>query len=132
MSNTGGDKARNEQFLASLVHELQEMSDTDALEGMNAEELAKLGAAMLDSVKAEAGRRRLARAKAKLSLVSGKAPERSVSAADARKYLASMSNAPDLTMAARGLDELSDEDTLNLYNQMKELESDSTGEDTEE
>ena len=132
MSNTGGDKTRNEKFLASLVRELQEMSDTDALEGMNAEELAKLGATMLDGVKAEAGRRRIAKAKAKLSLVSGKEPESNVSAADARKYLGGISDSPDLTMAARGLDELSDEDALLLYNQMRELEDDSDGEDSEE
>jgi hypothetical protein len=132
MSNTGGSKTKNEQFLDSLVRELQEMSDTDALEGMNAEELLKLGATMLNSVKTEAGQRRLAKAKAKLSPVSSKKSATSVSAVDARKYLSGLSNLPDLTMAARGLQDLSDEDALHLYGQMKALEDEAASEDARE
>lgn len=129
MSDTDGNKTKNEQFLDSLVRELQEMSDTDALEGMNTEELLKLGASMLNSVKTEAGRRRLTKAKAKLSSVSSKKSAVSVSAVDARKYLGGLSNLPDLTMAARGLQDLSDEDALHLYSQMKDLEDEATSED---
>lgn len=38
---------RNERFLDALVEELQTMSDTDALEGENAESLVKLGQCLL-------------------------------------------------------------------------------------
>jgi len=45
---------RNERFLDALVEELQTMSDTDALEGENAESLVKLGYALLTRAREEA------------------------------------------------------------------------------
>lgn len=45
---------RNERFLDALVEELQTMSDTDALEGENAESLVKLGHALLTRAREEA------------------------------------------------------------------------------
>jgi hypothetical protein len=45
---------RNERFLDALVEELQTMSDTDALEGENAESLVKLGQCLLMGAREEA------------------------------------------------------------------------------
>jgi hypothetical protein len=131
MTNSNGDKPRNERFLDALVEELRSMSDTDALEGENAEELVKLGERLLKSAREEAGRLRMADAKRKLSVVS-KTRTTLVppSVADAKRYLESH---PNLTLAARGLNELSDADVLDLFSQAKILEetSDTGAEDNE-
>jgi hypothetical protein len=119
MTHSNGDKPRNEQFLDALVEELRTMSDTEALEGENAESLVKLGECLLKSAREEVGKVRLAEAKRRLSVASN--DRRDVApctAAEARRYLASL---PKLTLAARGLNELSDEDVLDLFRQAKSL-----------
>lgn len=119
MTIFNGDKPRNEQFLDALVEELRTMSDTEALEGENAEELVKLGERLLMGARAEAGKLRMAEAKRKLSVVPQKpTPRVRVTAAEAKRYLESCQ---DLTLAARGLNELSDEDVLDLFDQAREL-----------
>ena len=119
MTIFNGDKPRNEQFLDALVEELRRMSDTEALEGENAEELVKLGERLLMGARAEAGKLRMAEAKRKLSVVPQKPTSRvRPTAAEAKRYLESC---PDLTLAARGLNELSDEDVLDLFDQAREL-----------
>jgi len=45
-----------------------------------------------------------------------------ISVQDARAFLHKASNDPRFTLAARGLDEMSDEDALRLYRQIKRLE----------
>ncbi len=118
-----GDKPRNERFLDALVEELRTMSDTDALEGENPEELVKLGERLLKSARGEAGKLRMADAKRKLAVVSGhRASVALPSAAEARKYLQSH---PNLTLAARSLNELSDADVLDLFSQAKSLQDSS-------
>lgn len=62
MSNINGDKPENERFLDALVEELRSMNDTEALEGEDPEELLKTGERILQSAKAEAGRKRRERA----------------------------------------------------------------------
>jgi len=120
MSHSNGDKPRNERFLDALVEELQTMSDTDALEGENAESLVKLGQCLLMSAREEAGKLRMADAKRKLSVVSDKRMNvDTYTAAEARRYLASHQK---ITLAARGLNDLSDEDVLDLFRQAKSLE----------
>jgi hypothetical protein len=120
MTNPHGDKPRNQRFLDALVQELQTMSDTDALEGEGAEDLVKLGERLLRNAHEEAGKLRMADAKRKLSVVSG-APSAAagISVAEAKKFLASH---PKLTLAARGLNELSDADVLDLFRQAMSLE----------
>jgi hypothetical protein len=120
MTTPNGDKPRNERFLDALVEELRTMSDTEALEGENAEELVKLGERLLRNAREQAGKLRMADAKRKLSVVS----ERRTSAAppsvaEAKRYLESH---PELTLAARNLNELSDADLMDLFSQAKSLE----------
>ena len=120
MSNPNGDKPGNEKFLNGLVEELQTMSDTDALEGENAEALVKLGERLLKSARKEAGKARMAEAKHKLSVVSTLRPaDEPPTVAEAKNYLASRAN---LTLAARGLNDLTDDDVLDLFGQVKSLE----------
>jgi hypothetical protein len=132
MTHRNGDKPRNDRFLDALVEELRTMSDTDALEGENAEGLVNLGERLLKQAGEEAGKLRMADAKRKLSAVSerrtGAAPP---SAAEARRYLESH---PELTLAARNLNELSDADVLDLFSQAKSLEeaSDTGAEESKE
>lgn len=124
MTNANGDK-RNERFLDALVEELRLMNDTDALEGENAEDLVKLGELLLKGAREEVGKLRMVAAKRKLALVSQQAaPAAAPSVADAKRYLLSR---PELTLAARKLDELSDADLLDLYNQAKSLEDEPGG-----
>jgi hypothetical protein len=130
MTNPNGDKPRDERFLDALVEELQTMSDTDALEGENAEELVKLGERLLKSAREGAGKLRMADAKRKLSVVSKTHPiVAPPSVAEAKRYLESHRN---LTLAARGLNELSDADVLDLFSHAKSLEeaSDAGAEDS--
>ena len=65
MTNPNGNKPGKERFLDALVEELRTMSDTEALEGENAEDLVKLGERLLKSAREEAGRLRMADAKRK-------------------------------------------------------------------
>ena len=120
MSNPNGDKPGNEKFLNGLVEELQTMSDTDVLEGENAEALVKLGERLLKGAREEAGKLRMAEAQRKLSVAPTlQSTDRPPTVAEARHFLASHA---DLTLAARGLNELSDDDVLDLFNQAKSLE----------
>jgi hypothetical protein len=132
MTHSNGDKPRNERFLDALVEELRTMSDTDALEGENAEGLVKLGERLLKQAREEAGKLRMADAKRKLSAVSERRTRAAPpSVAEARRYLESH---PELTLAARNLNELSDADVLDLFSQAKSLEeaSDTGAEDSTE
>lgn len=120
MTHRNGDDQRNERFLDALVEELQAMSDTDALDGESAENLVNLGERLLDAARAEAGKLRMAEAKRKLSIASETVANIAPATAEqARRYLGSH---PGLTLAARNLNELSDEDVLDLYAQAKSLE----------
>ena len=132
MTDPNGEKPRNERFLDALVQELRTMSDTDALEGEDAEELVKLGESLLKRAREEAGKLRMAEARRKLSVVSNaRNCSASPSVGEAKRYLESH---PHLTLAARGLNELSDEDVLDLFAQAKRLEegSDNDPKDSKE
>ncbi len=121
MTISNEDKLKNERFLEALAQELQIMSDTDALEGENAEDLVKLGERLLKNAREDAGKLRMAEAKRKLSVVSTSREFSTMpTVAEAREYLQSL---PELTLAARNLDELSDTDVLDLFCQAKILET---------
>jgi hypothetical protein len=129
MSQPNGDKPPNERFLDALVEELQTMSDTEALEGEDAEGLVKLGERLLKQAREGAGKRRMTEAKRKLSTSSERRPLAAhPSVAEARRYLESR---PELTLAARNLNELSDADVLDLFSQVKSLEE-AAGTDAED
>ncbi len=118
-------------FFESYFHELRAMSDEDVLDGEAALTVKARALERLKATKAEAGRRRLAIARANMR---DTAPYRvdggeDVTPAAARAYVARAANDGRYTMAARKLDEMTDEDVLRLYRQLRMLESDSKADD---
>ena len=118
-------KPPEDVFLEALASELIAMPNDQVLEGPNPAEVRSFGESLLNSARTEASRRRMQRAKA--ALVDRDRTrhyeKREVSASDARAYLATAENDPRYTMAARKLSEMSDEDVIRLYHQMRELDS---------
>ncbi len=113
-------------LLDSYLAELVATSDDEVLGGEDPAALKARGMGVLAAAKAEAGRRRLMVAKAKLAIGksgSAKVSENPVSALAAREFLRKASNDPRFTLAARGLDEMSDDDALRLYEQIRRLEN---------
>lgn len=118
-------------FMDTMVAELIAMPDEQVLDGLNPGAIQAEGLGLLKAAKATAGQRRLAAAKvgvtSRKELPSEKSPV-TVSLDEARRYLARAANDSRYTLAARGLGELSDEEVLRLYNQIKSLESTNGGE----
>ncbi|MDR1995636.1 hypothetical protein [Azonexus sp.] len=117
----------NNEFLAfvgALRDELMSMSDEDVLAGSNLEQLHARRTRMLQDAKKEAGRRRLAAAKAKLqSSKAGTSSVERIDPTEARRYIAHAANDKRYTLVARQLGEgLSDEEAVRLYHQIRSLE----------
>jgi hypothetical protein len=113
-------------FLNALTDELIAMPDEQVLDGANPMAIKARGVERLNNAKAKAGRSRLAAAKERAETARNqKAPGFIVQfpIEDARRYLANAANDTRYTLAARNLNEMSDEDILRLYAQMKHLES---------
>lgn len=124
MNHPTNPKHPEEAFLEALALELAAVPDAEILEGVDAGQVLERGKQALAAAKKEAGRRRLQRAKSALAAREfardfDAAP---VSAAEARAFLAQAANDPRYTLAARKLDEMSDEDVLRLYRQAKRLD----------
>ena len=115
-------------FVDSLTQELIDMPDEHVLEGKDATKLRAEGQALLKSARAEAGKRRLAAAKSVVSALRNKPalaiPQMmSVSVEVARGFIAQAQNDSRYTLAARKLGEMTDDEVLRLYAQMKQLEA---------
>lgn len=115
-------------FVDSLTQELIDMPDEHVLEGKDVTKLRAEGQALLKSARAEAGKRRLAAAKSGVSALRNKPalaiPQvPSVSVEMARRFIAQAQNDSRYTLAARKLGEMTDDEVLRLYMQMKQLEA---------
>ena len=111
-------------LLDALLAELMGMSDDQVLDGENPAAVQGRGLALLSAAKQEAAKRRLAGAKAGLAVARAGLRTSSagpVSAAEAKAFLREAANAGQYTMAARQLDELSDEAAIALYNKFVRL-----------
>lgn len=112
-------------FLRTQYKELLEMSDEDLLEGENPEALKSESLAMIAAAKAEAGRRRMAAARAGMAVRKASAisitPQ--VSVDEARAFLEAAMNDPYYTLAARSLSDMSDDDILRVYHQLHQLKA---------
>lgn len=120
----------SDQFLDALTDELIAMPDEQVLDGADAKAIQAAGLERLNNAKAEAGRRRLAAAKARAAAArsqTGSGFVVQVPTEEARRYLESAANDTRYTLAARNLNEMSDEDILRLYAQLKRLESQGDG-----
>lgn len=111
-------------FVRALRDELMSMSDVDVLASSDLEQLRTRRTRMLQDAKKEAGRRRLATAKAKVkSSNAAKAAVERIDPTEARRYIARAANDKRYTLVARQLGEgLSDEEAVRLYHQIRSLE----------
>ena len=118
-------------LLDALLAELMAMSDEQVLDGEGPAAVQARGLAQLSSAKQAAARRRLAGAKAGLAMARADtraAGDKPVSAAQAKAFLREAANAGRYTMAARQLDELSDQAALALYSKFVRLGVTASGE----
>lgn len=112
-------------LLRTLSEELLAMPDEDILEEANPDALRSESLAMIAAAKAEAGRRRMAAARADMAVRKASAistmPQ--VSVDKARAFLEAAMNDARFTLAARSLGEMSDDDILRFYHQLHQLKS---------
>ena len=130
MNMTTNKPTPSDKFLDVLTDEIIAMPDEQVLEGVDAKAVQAFGLALLNSAKSEAGRRRLTAAKARAAGARTQrpiSPVTDISVAEARRYLAGASNDARYTLAARNLNDMSDEDIFRLYAQMKSLEAQADG-----
>lgn len=123
MASTPKDEETLELMWAAHWKELKSMSDSDIMEGVDLPKFGTDRIQLMGSIKAEVGRRRLAAAKAELgnSQSAQVRVQSSVPIAEARAFLREAANDPRVTMAARALDEMSDELVLRTYARVKAL-----------
>lgn len=119
-------------FLQTHLEELLEMSDEDVLEGKDPKTIKSEGMAMLEAAKAEAGRRRMATARAGMASRKASGIQRvpQISVNEARAFLEAAMNDDRYTLAARSLGEMSDDDILRVYHQLHQLKSDNEAPDS--
>lgn len=122
-----------ETLLDSYLEELLSMSDKEVLGDADPAMLKAEAHRMVDAAKAIAGKRRLASAKAQVANrpKTSIAQMPTVSPLEARAYLKKAANDSRFTLAARELEEMSDEDVMMLYQQIRLLEE-SDDNDSEE
>jgi hypothetical protein len=111
-------------LLDALLAELNGMSDEQVLDGESPAAVQGRGLALLSAAKQEAAKRRLAGAKASVALAKAgprASSTKPVSAAEAKAFLREAVNTGRYTMAARQLDELSDQAALTLYGKFVRL-----------
>jgi hypothetical protein len=120
-----------DHLLDACLHELQEMPAEDVLAGETAAVVKARAVDRLNRAAAEAGRRRLAAARARVQARASTAQPAAlpISASDARIYIHRAAQDRHHTLAARNLDEMSDEDVLRIYSQMIELEGEHSADD---
>lgn len=125
-------KTNNEflTFVSTLREELIASSDGDVLEGAHLDQLRVRRTRILEAAKKEAGRRRMAAARARLqSSIGETTSDESIDPVKARHYIARAANDARYTLAARKLGEgLSDEEAIALYHQLRALEREEPGE----
>lgn len=126
MNTKSGKPDPFDTLVDSYIQELIAMPDADVLNGADALTSQSEGLALLGKAKAEAGRRRLAAARAKQA-AQKKSCERAVveqvTAQEARSFLKQAANDGDFTLAARDLIDLSDQEVLHLYEQFRMLQA---------
>ncbi|MFA8392368.1 hypothetical protein ACEPUD_19885 [Burkholderia ubonensis] len=116
-------------FLESYTYELMSMSDEEIVEGQDIGAVKLRAANRIAAANREAGRKRLAAAKARLQKQDDTiASQSSASLEEIKAYLRDAANDGRVTLAARQLSEMSDADARRLYSQLRQLREDQ-GED---
>lgn len=114
---------RLQAFIDAYLEDLQSQSDEELLGGAQEQAANRAHiASIVAAAKREAGKRRLAAARAALdSRAQAQAPLEKIDLGEARRFIAQAANDARITLAARALDEMPDEDVERLYRQLKEL-----------
>lgn len=114
-----------ENFVDALVDEIISTPDDQVLEGVDSSAVQADGLRLFQAARLEAGRTRLAAAKAGFVALKQQPVVLVglVSAEEARRFIAQAANDGKYTLAARSLGELSDDEVIRLYRKFKELES---------
>lgn len=125
-------KVAPDTLLDALTDEMIGMTDEQVLAGEAPALVLAQGRDLLAKAVADAGKRRLAAAKtaveARRRSPPPAPPAANATASQAREFLRSAQNDPRFTMAARQLSEVSDEDVLRAYDQLRQLmEKDAPG-----
>lgn len=113
-----------EVLLDALLAELISMSDQQVLDGEDSAAVQSKGLTMLSRAKQETARRRLATAKAGVAMAQADASsgrDNPVTGAQAKAFLREAANSGQYTLAARQLDEMSDEAALVIYRKLIRL-----------
>lgn len=123
------DEFRN--FLGTLINELIKMPDEQVLDDIDPSTVQAEGVRLLQAAKVEAGKARLAAAKAGRAAGQTRTVAQvvSVTPEEARQFIAQAANDRRYTLAARSLNDMPDDEALRLYIQLKSLESDPDGTD---
>ncbi|HDR9318643.1 TPA: hypothetical protein QDB16_005213 [Burkholderia vietnamiensis] len=109
-------------FLESYMYELMSMSDDEILEGQDVDAVKQRAASHIAAASREAGRKRLATAKARLQKRDEPiASQASASLEEIKAYLRDAANDGRVTLAARQLSDMSEADARRLYTQLKQL-----------
>ncbi|WP_374619364.1 hypothetical protein [Pandoraea sp.] len=117
------------RFLESYLYELMEIPDDEILAGQEIDVVKQRASEILEAANREAGRRRLAAAKARRnSQGQTAAPPSSASLDEVMAYLQDAANDGRVTLAARQLSDMSEADARRLYTQLRQLR-DQQGED---
>ncbi|WP_080015346.1 hypothetical protein [Burkholderia pseudomallei] len=104
------------------MYELMEMSDEEILEGQDIDAAKQRAAQRIAAANREAGRRRLAAAKARVHpRDEGVSSQSSASLEEIRAYIHEAANDGRVTLAARQLSDMSEADARRLYSQLKQL-----------
>ncbi|MBO3034773.1 hypothetical protein J6350_10595 [Burkholderia pseudomallei] len=112
-------------FLESYMYELMSMSDDEILEGHDVDAVKQRATQRISAANREAGRKRLAAAKARVHHKEEVPPSQSsASLEEIRAYIHQAANDGRVTLAARQLSEMSDADARRLYFQLKQLMDD--------
>jgi hypothetical protein len=114
-------------FLESYLQELIATPDSEILEDTSEAAERAIGSKILDSARASAAKRRMQAAKAGIAdtVVNLNFAKTPFSPAVARAYLAKRYGDDCMTLAARNIGDLSDDDVLRLYAQLLHLEEQS-------
>ncbi|HEU5136432.1 MAG TPA: hypothetical protein VFU13_14880 [Steroidobacteraceae bacterium] len=121
MSTKSRYEIQLDQLLEACFDELRQMPDSEVLAGEPAGEVRARAEARLARATQEAGRRRLIAARAEAALERSRTPI-AVSIQEARDYIARIIRNTNYTLAARQLEEMSEDEVLRLYDQLRELE----------
>ena len=121
MSIKTSHETQLDQLLDAWFEELRKMPAQEVLAGESPAAVRARAETRLARATQEAGRRRLAAARANAALDRARTPI-AVSIDEARAYIARIIRDTNYTLAARQLEEMPEEEVLRLYDQLRELE----------